>query len=192
MNERTSSLGSARVLLSLGVFLCSASALAWGPVAEAGATITLRDSYTQQGSSVTFSRMVGPRLLVGLELGDRFNHELGFEYSTVSGVGTSSGLDVPISVATVAGRYTFSVDLLKKDGFTPLLGVGVAAGQFHVNAGTATTGGEQTSGFYLAFHAVAGARYTFSNGLGVKAQVTLSTYGGFIGLQPSLAVAWRF
>jgi hypothetical protein len=180
-------------LLFLGFVCCSASAFAWGPVAEVGATITTRESYTQQGSTVTFNRMVGPRLLVGLELGDRFNHELGFEYSTVSGTGTTLGVDVPISTTTIAGRYTFSVDLLKKEGFTPLVGVGLAVGQFRVTGGSAATGGvEHGGGVYLAFHAVAGLRYTFENGLGLKAQFTVSTYGGLIGLQPSLAAAWRF
>jgi hypothetical protein len=171
-------------LVAVLVCLGATSAFAWGPVVEAGPVITLQQATS---SGVSFNNLVGPRLLAGLEVGDRFNHEFAVEWSRVSGVGNTSLSSTPVSLQTLAGRYTFSVDFLKKEGFTPLLGVGFAAGTADVTAGD-----QAASRFYLAFHAVAGARYTFDNGLGLKVQLTVSTYGGFVGLQPSVAAAWRF
>jgi len=175
------------VLLALG-----ASAAAWGmgPVVGGGAVYTMVET---ANGTVTFSHLVGPSARVGFELGDRFNNEFSFQWSQASGTGTQSGLTLPIQVRTLAGRYTFTVDFLTKKGlaalpgFTPFLGVGLAAGTVHIQVDTV-----EKDAFYLEFHAVVGARYTFANGLGLRAEVALSTYGGFSALQPTLAVSYRF
>jgi hypothetical protein len=165
----------------------SASSFAMGPVVEAGANVTLAQSQTSGANTVTFNHLAGPVVRAGFEIGERFNHALVFEFSQSSGVGSMSGVSVPVGIQTFAGRYTFSVDFLKKEGFTPSLGVGVGVGQF-----TVTAANQVGTGLYLAFHAVAGARYTFGNGLGVRLDVAVSTYGGFIGLQPTAGVSYRF
>jgi hypothetical protein len=176
--------GMKTVLPLVLAVLVSSSAFAWGPVVEGGVVITP----VQTSGAVTFTNLVGPRLLAGLEVGDRFNHELGFEFSRVTGSGVSAGVSVPgVVVQSLAGRYTFSVDFLGKKGFTPLVGVGLAVGQADLRVDTVST-----QKLWLAFHAVAGARYTFENGLGLKLQFTVSTHGGFVGLEPSLVAAWRF
>lgn len=149
--------------------------------------VTLPQSQTSGASTVTFDNLVGPVARAGLEIGERFNHALVFEFTQSSGLGTTLGASVPVSLRTLAGRYTFSVDFLKKEGFTPSLGVGLALGTVHI-----TVADQNTDRLYLAFHAVAGARYTFAGGFGVRLDLAVSTYGGFVGLQPTAGVSYRF
>lgn len=171
------------------VMLSAAKALAWGPVVMGGAVVTLRGG----SAGTSFSTLVGPSARVGIELGDRFNHEISFQFSRAAGTGTTGDFTVPIDVMTLAGRYTFSVDFFKKEGlggFTPSLGVGLSLGAFRANTNADPTLAKW--GPYLELHAVLGFRYTLKNGLGIKAELAASTYGGFIALQPSAGVAWRF
>ena len=174
-------------VINRSLLLCclalSVPSFAWGPVAEGGANITL----PQNLNGVTFTPLVGPVLRAGMEIGELINNALVFEFTQSSGTGSSMGQTLQIGVQTFAGRYTFSVDFLKKEGFTPSLGAGIAVGV--VNLRVADQG---TQRLYLAFHVVAGARYTFTNGLGVRLDLALSTYGGFVGLQPTAGVSWRF
>ena len=164
-----------------------------GPVVAVGAVVTLRESATSANGEVAFNHLAGPVTRVGFELGDRFNHELSFQLSLARGAGRSGGLTVPIEMMTLAGSYTFSVDFFTKDGldalpgFTPSLGVGVAAGQARLNVG-----GQQATAPYLELHAVLGFKYTWKTGFGLRAEVVGSTYGGFLAVQPSVAVAYRF
>lgn len=183
-----------RALLSLCV-LVSLPVFAMGPVLEGGANITLPQTTTSGSSTVVFSSLVGPVARAGFEIGERFNHALVFEFTQSSGTGTTAGVTLPVGVQTLAGRYTFSVDFLKKDGFTPSLGVGLAVGTVNINVGNASTvngNPTSTSRLYLAFHAVAGARYTFKNGFGLRLDLAASTYGGFVGLQPTAGLSYRF
>ena len=181
------------ISLLLGVLIAS-SASAMGPIVTGGAVVTLRESASStESGTVGFNHLVGPVTRVGFELGDRFNHEISFQFSRATGQGAASGFVVPIEILTFAGRYTFSVDFFTKQGldalpgFTPSLGVGLGIGAFHLDVG-----GEQRWGPYLEFHAALGFRYTLKNGLGFKLELVGSTYGGFFAVQPSLGVAYRF
>ena len=63
------------------------------------------------------------------------------------------GSTISVGIRTLAGRSTFSVDILKKEGFTPSFGVGLAVGAVHI-----TVPDQLADRLYLAFHGVQGAR----------------------------------
>lgn len=179
-------------LILVAAALTATQALAWGPVLMGGAVVTLRDSASSGGNTVGFGTLVGPTARVGIELGDRFNHELSFQFSRAAGTGSSGDFTVPIDILTLAGRYTFSVDFFKKEGihgFTPSLGVGLCIGTFRAN--TSVDPSLAKWGPFLELHAVLGFRYTLPMGLGFRVELVASTYGGFLALQPSAGVAWR-
>lgn len=174
--------------IAVALVLGAGSSFAFGPAVEAGATITLIDTIRSNSSSeVKVTPMVGPVVRAGFEIGERFNHALVFEFTNSSGSGMSQGFTVPVGIRTFAGRYTFSVDFLKKRGFTPSVGIGIAAGVAQVDVD-----GSLAQTFYLAFHGQAGVRYGFENGFGLRFDLAVSTYGGFIGLQPTVGASWRF
>lgn len=163
-------------LALMAVSLVSGSALAWGPVLSGGALATFTKP---DGRSALY---LGPTLGVGIEFGERLNHELGVE-----------GLQLPRfdrpGVATaVLGRYTLTFDFLGKRGFTPFVGAGVGVGRFFVVDTT-----ERVSGWALAASVLAGVRYTFSFGLSLKATVVGSYYGATLfSVAPSAGVGWQF
>ncbi len=165
----------------LAVVFSAVSAWAWGPVVEAGGMVA---GHAPDASSTTdYRHFGGLATSVGVELGNRFNHELALEWAQLS--------DLTPSLAyanTMALRYTFSVDFFGKHGFTPTLGVGVAVGRFE-----ATGSRETVDGVYLAGRLLVGVKYTFSFGLGLRADLVGSVYGlGNFGLLPSLGLSWRF
>jgi len=163
-------------LLAVVVCLSAVSAFAWGPVAEGGVMVVgvplLRNQRTFSGSTAS----------LGLEFGDRFNHELAVEWVRLQGV-TSE----PAGAQALAGRYTFSVDFLGKKGFTPTVGLGVSLGRF-----VAQSPGDSVSGFFLGARALAGVRYTFDFGLSLKALVAVNFYGVQFSVVPTVGLAWRF
>lgn len=163
-------------LLAVVLCLSSVSALAWGPVAEGGVMVVgvpiARNQRTFGGSTAS----------LGLEFGDRFNHELAVEWIRLQGV-TSE----PAAAQALAGRYTFSVDFLGKNGFSPTVGLGVSVGRF-----VAQSPGDAVSGFFLAGRALAGVRYTFDFGLSLKALVAVNFYGLQVSVAPTVGLAWRF
>jgi hypothetical protein len=162
-------------LLTVMMCLSTVSAFAWGPVVEGGVMVVGVPLVRQQR---VFS---GTTASVGVEFGDRFNHELAVEWLRL--VGT----DGPAAAQALAGRYTFSVDFLGKKGFTPTVGVGVSVGRF-----VAQSPGESVGGFALAGRALAGVRYTFDFGLSLKALVAVNFYGVQLSLAPTVGVAWQF
>jgi len=181
------------LLLCLGWAL---PAWAMGPVLTVGGGVTLRQSATDtSGTTVTFNNLAGPVARAGFELGDRWNHEIAFQWSLASGEGGEPGVltHIPVSIMTFSGRYTFTVDLFTKEGlealpgFTPFVGGGLCVGAFQAQVQDITRWGP-----YLELHATVGARYTLKNGLGFRLEVVGSTYGGFFAVQPSLGVGYRF
>ncbi len=159
----------------------STSARAIGPVVEVGGMLAGHEP--DPSSSTDYNRFSGLTTSVGIELGDRFNHELALEWARLADLSPHIAL-----AETVAAHYMFSVDFLGKHGFTPSIGVGLAIGRF-----AAIGSGEAVSGLYLAGRLRAGLRYTFGWGLGVRADLTASVYGnGNFGLMPVVGVSWRF
>ena len=163
-------------LLVMVVCLAAASAFAWGPVVEGGVMVV--------GVPLAKNQRVfsGSTASLGLEFGDRFNHELAVEWVRLQGVTTEVA-----SAQALAGRYTFSVDFLGKQGFTPTVGIGVSVGRF-----VAQSPGDAVSGFFLAGRALAGVRYTFDFGLSLKALVAVSFYGVQLSVAPTVGVGWQF
>ncbi|MDX2013621.1 MAG: hypothetical protein SFW67_25735 [Myxococcaceae bacterium] len=155
--------------------LAAGSGLAWGPVVEGGAMV-VGVPLGQSNRSFT-----GTTASLGMEIGDRFNHELALEW--VSLVGN----DGPARSNALGGRYTFSVDFLGKKGFTPTVGIGLSVGRF-----IAQSPGDSVGGFFLAGRGLAGVRYTFDFGLSLKALVAVNFYGVQLSVAPTLGVAWRF
>lgn len=161
----------------IAVVLCvsAGSSLAWGPVVEGGAMVV--------GVPLVQKQRVfgGTTASLGIEVGDRFNHELAVEWIRL--VGT----DGPAGAQALGGRYAFSVDLLGKAGFTPTVGVGVSVGRF-----IAASPGDSVRGVFVAARGLAGVRYTFRFGLSLKALVAVNFYGVQLSIAPTVGVAWRF
>jgi hypothetical protein len=162
-------------LVAMVLCLPAASAFAWGPVVEGGVMAV--------GVPLVQNQRVfsGTTASLGAEFGDRFNHELAVECIRLTGT------DGPAGAQALAGRYTFSVDFLKKDGFTPTVGVGLSVGRF-----IAQSPGDSVGGFFLAARGLAGVRYTFDFGLSLKALVAVNFYGVQLSVAPTLGIAWRF
>lgn len=164
-----------RQILLLALVVATPS-FAFGPVLGGGVLAT----YTTGGSRPAL--YLGPAVRLGVEFGDRFNHELSVEELELP------RFDRPGTAHAILGRYTFSVDFLGKRGFTPLVGVGVGGGRFFVIDPT-----ERVSGWALSLNAIAGLRYTFEFGLTLKAEVTGSYYGaGLFSVSPAGLVGWQF
>ena len=163
-------------LMAMMLCLSAGSALAWGPVVEGGVMVVGMPLVQKQRA---FS---GSTASLGVEFGDRFNHELAVEYLRLQGL-----TDGPAAAQALAGRYTFTVDFLGKQGFTPTVGVGLSVGRFF-----AQSPGDNVSGWALAARAVAGVRYTFDFGLSLKALVAANFYGLHVSVAPTVGVAWQF
>lgn len=162
-------------LVAVVLCLSAVSAFAWGPVAEGGVMVVGVPLVQQQR---VFS---GTTASLGVEFGDRFNHELAVEWIRL--VGT----DGPAGAQALGGRYTFSVDFLGKQGFTPTVGVGLSVGRF-----IAQSPGDSVGGFFLAGRALAGVRYTFDFGLSLKALVAVNFYGVQLSVAPTVGIGWQF
>ncbi len=163
-------------LVAVVLVLSAVSAFAWGPVVEGGVMVVGVPLVERQR---VFS---GSTASLGVEFGDRFNHELAVEWIRLVGVN-----DGPAAAQALAGRYTFSVDFLGKNGFTPTVGVGVSVGRF-----VAQSPGDSVRGFALAGRALAGVRYTFDFGLSLKALVAVNFYGVQLSVAPTVGVGWQF
>lgn len=161
---------------ALAVCLAAGSAFAWGPVAEGGAMVA--------GIPLVAKQRVfgGTTASLGVEFGDRFNHELAVEWVRLTGLSAQ-----PAAAHALAARYTFSVDFFGKQGFSPTVGLGLSAGRF-----VAESPGDQVRGLFLGVRALAGVRYTFDVGLSLKALLAVNFYGQHLTVAPTMGVAWRF
>lgn len=165
-----------RTILVIIALLGPGVSLAWGPVVGGGAL------GASSASGPRPALYLGPTVRLGVEFGERFNHEVAVESLQLP------RFDRPGTAHAVVGRYTFSVDFLGKRGFTPVVGVGLGGGRFFVLDAT-----EQVSGWALAVSALAGVRYTFDFGLTLKAEVSGSYYGGgLFSMAPAALVGWQF
>lgn len=163
------------------------TALAQGPFGTVGVVWTP----ALNASSGSVGPFFGPTVRAGWEFGTRFNHEITFQYTHAGAVGEASDIALGAGVNTYAAGYRFGVDFLGKEGFTPYIGVGLYTGWVDVTV----AGGDvrtSTGGVLLELHGAAGARYTFESGLSLRAEVAGSTYGGLIGVQPSLGAGYQF
>lgn len=134
-------------------------------------------------STTDYRTFSGLSTSVGVQLGERFNHEIALEWARLADLAPHIA-----SAETIAARYMFSIDFFGKHGFTPSVGVGLAVGRF-----AALGSGEQVDGIYLAGRARAGVRYTFDFGLALRADLTMSVYGkGNFGFLPVVGVGWQF
>ncbi len=152
----------------------------------AGRRIDQKQNFSQSG-------LEGALLRVGFEFGSTFNSELSAQFSNAtSPISWSSG-DGSIGVVTLALGYTLTIDFFGKDGFTPYVGAGAFGGLANIQA---TPGSVVGTGIkpYIEVHGVAGLRYTFSNGLGFKAEIVYaySYYNGLFAWQGIVGVAYRF
>src|SRR5579871_1474811 len=167
-----------------------AFAFSSGPVAAVGVVLTpeiSRDTPISTGSgsstaNLQLGALQGPNIQVGYELGNRFNNQFTLVFTSASGPINGSGafaLKGSAQIQIYGAAYQFAFEPLGKEGwrgFSPYLGVGMVAGVFSLSeplqasgGGTTVTSTGTASGQpYLEFHATAGARYTFSNGFGLR------------------------
>ena len=101
-----------------------------GPTAMGGVVATL----VQTQGDTRFSSLVGPTVRAGFEFGSRFNHELTFQLTHAGGDAFAGGMVAHANLTTYALGYRFGVDILKKEGFSPYVGVGVNLGLADVSA----------------------------------------------------------
>jgi hypothetical protein len=194
----------------LGLLLAApASALPLGPAAAVGVVLT--PTQTSSGGQFAIRPMVGPVAQAGFQLGDWLNSQFLVQFSSVSGEVQYNGLplDGSAHVRTLGFGYQLTLDLFGKEGlagFSPYFGGGLLIGSAHVevDASSSDPGIEQQlraqsldqqqrDAILLELHAVVGVRYRVMGGLGVRAEVGLSTYGGFLGTwEPKLGVEYAF
>lgn len=169
------------------MLLLVTTALAQGPFGTVGVVWT---PALNVGSG-NVGPFFGPAARAGWEFGTRFNHEVTFQYTHAGAVGEAQETALGAGVNSYAAGYRFGVDFLGKKGWTPYLGVRLYTGLVEVTV----VGGDlvsTTMAPYLELHAAVGARYTLDNGLSLRAEVAGSTYGGLIGVQPSLGAGYQF
>ncbi len=160
----------------LTALVVATPSFAFGPILGGGVLGT----HTSGGTGSAL--YLGPVVRLGVEFGERFNHELAVEELQLP------RFDRPGTAHAILGRYTFSVDFLGKRGFSPLVGLGLGGGRFFV-----VDAAERVSGWALSLNAIAGLRYTFEFGLTLKAEVAGSYYGGgLFSLSPAGLVGWQF
>jgi hypothetical protein len=196
--------------LLAALLLCTAStahAIPFGPTAAVGGVVTPTKEY----SDFTLRPMTGPVVQLGFEVGDWFNSQFMVQYTSVNGAVDfkTSRLQGTDHVDTLLGGYELRLDIFGKAGkagFTPFLGAGFLLGHAHVEVASASndpavqaelirTGAADQSrdGILLELHALIGLRYRIHDGLGVRAELTDSTYGGFFGtLEPKLGIDYSF
>jgi hypothetical protein len=177
-----------------------AQAIPSGPVLLGGWVLAPERTELSNGETVDMGPLSGPTFQVGYEIGDRFNNQFSFQFSRASGPAAVEGQSVTANVAiqTLGGGYQLTLDILRKEGyhgFTPYLGGGffLGVGDVEVHASSGGFSAVATgSAIFLELHAVAGVRYTLPMGLGFRAEVLYSTYGGFFGTwMPQIGVAYR-
>jgi hypothetical protein len=169
------------------LLLLAGTAFAQGPLLTAGAVWT--PALSVSGGSV--GPFLGPTARAGWEFGNRWNHEVAFQFSHAGAVGEAADTSFDVGVTTYGVGYRFAVDILGKQGLSPYVGLGSYLGWFEV----ITQDGDlvlDTSGVLLEFHLALGARYCFDNGLNLRAEVAGSTYGGLWGIEPSIGAGWQF
>ncbi|HEX5753921.1 MAG TPA: hypothetical protein VFZ09_47495 [Archangium sp.] len=183
-------LPSLLVLIAL-LWSTRARALPSGPVILGGATLT-RSGYLET-QLVPFNGFQGPSLELGYEFGTHFNHQFSVFLSVLEGRGLAAGNELVLRQHILAAGYQLTLDVLGKRGFTPYFGGGVFFGMTRMQTELETPFFTRISetGRYLELRGVVGLRYTFENGLGLRAQVAYGTGNGFPGWQPSLGIAFR-
>ncbi|MGC4116275.1 MAG: outer membrane beta-barrel protein [Myxococcales bacterium] len=186
----------AALLLALVFAPTAAHALPVGPTLLGGAVITFERDYQSGGDAVHFGKFVGPTARLGFELGDFWTSEFNVQFTRSEGTATASGTRANASILTIAGGYQLTLDILKKQSVvSPYIGAGLLLGEAIISVDAASLGtrvAESATVFYLEFHAVVGVRVNLPHGLGVRAELMASTYGGFYGLLPSVGVAYSW
>jgi len=195
--------------LALTLLIAStAQAMPFGPTADVGVVLTP----TMNERDFSLRSMVGPVVQVGFQLGDWWNSEFMFQFTHVSGNVDFAGdptLHARDSVQTVMGGYQLTLDIFGKkgmSGFTPFVGAGVLVGLAQVKVSASSddpavqaqilASGAQAKdhkGAILELHGTVGLRYRLLRALGIRAELGVSTYGGFFGtLQPKVGVDYVF
>ncbi len=175
----------------------AAAALTSGPTLMGGFVRSPQKIQSSGGDTVTINPMAGPSLRVGYELGTYVNHELSFQFTQVGGTAYSAAypaIPAELTLKTLALGYRLTWDILGKSGFSPYLGGGLALGTVPLEV-KATSGAftamKSGSATLLELSLVAGARYTLPFGLNLRAELAVSTYGGFFGtLLPAVGVGY--
>jgi hypothetical protein len=181
--------------------VCLASAVAQAQpvsiVALGGLTLTPTTTFSNNSHHPTVAAMAGPAFQAGFEVGNYFNNQFTFVYTNLSGTAT---YDNPAGTADVggevfAGGYQLTIDVLGKDDFSPYFGGGGAVGSVNIyysgtNHGVTVLKNEQD--LFAELHLVGGLRYTAPFGLGLRAEVSFSAFGPFIGTWvPEFGLTWR-
>ena len=183
--------------LLVSLLLCAVSpARAAGPFGTAGIVVTPKLEFTDTtGTAGYLEPLLGPAVRLGWEIGDHWNHEFAFQWTSVGSKGEFSDVPITLGFSTYAVGYRFAWEALGKKGFTPYVGVGLYTGYAAIEA-TASQGGQ--TGFqdggtvFLEFHLALGFRYSFKSGLNLRFDVAGSTFGGFIAAQPTFGVGYQF
>lgn len=184
----------------LALLLCSslAHAVAFGGSVLVGPVVTLPRTVTSNGTTVQFQPTAGPLGEVQIELGERFISSLVVQGSTVPIDADTGGIHASgrLNIALVGYRFTF--DLFGREGkppISPYVGVGTLLGGAAVSV-SASDGGQTAvaSGKSIALEldAVLGAHWRLADHFGLRAEVGVSSYGGFGAVQPRVGAYAKF
>ncbi len=191
------------LLLSSGL----AHAVAFGGSVLVGPVVTLPANVAEtttgplgvaHDKTLTFHPTVGPIAELQVELGERFIHSLVGQFSTVPINADMGNVHASGRESIVLAGYRFTFDLFGRKGkppISPYVGVGTLLGSAHVTASASnSTSTAISSGntICLELDAVLGAHWRLSDHLGLRAEVTASTYGGIGSVEPKIGAYAMF
>jgi len=194
-------------MLALLLLASPAHAIAFGGSLLLGAAVTLPANVTttttgplgaEHEETVQFHPGVGPLAELQVELGDRFISALVVQYSNTPISADSGSTHVSGRDGVMLGGYRFTFDLFGRSGkhaVSPYAGVGTLFGvsalslsatndvDSAVSEGTALT---------LQVDATLGAHWRLNEHLGLRGEVTVSSYGGLGEIEPRVGAYAMF
>lgn len=177
------------LLLSVlaAITLLPAAAGAAGPVISGGVIGT----HLSDGGDSRYQGLTGGAYKIAFEVGtNRFRSEWGFNQGYLKGDGDGASHDLRLT----GFSYQLSFHLFK-GFFSPYLGAGIEMGTAIMKeSGWGYDYGLESvkSGAYLRPYGILGLRLQFGFGLGLRVELTASTYGEFISYANNLGLSYTW
>lgn len=179
---------SGALLLSLlALTFTPAVVSAAGPVLGGG----LVETKLTHGGDERYGGLAGGAYKIAFEIGSHhFRNEFGLNQSFFKGNG--GGFDHDLRLTGFSYQLSF---LLFERGLSPYVGAGIETGAAVMKESGIDAGGvwhTVREGAYLRPYGIAGLRFQFGRGLGLRAEVTASSYGEFVSLSENLGVSYTW
>lgn len=194
-------------MLALLFFSSPANAIAFGGSVLLGPAVTLPATVTttttgplgaEREETVEFHPGVGPLAELQVELGDRFISALAVQYSNTPIRADSGGTQVTGREGVILAGYRFTFDLFGRSGkhaVSPYAGVGTLFGVSAMSLSASNdveTAVSEGTALTLVVDATLGAHWRLNEHLGLRGEVTASSYGGLGAIEPRVGAYAMF